>query len=551
MEILLRQEDDALPPVTEHQPVEFVCPAPGGARLALAVDGRTLEAFLRPGDPAWRWRWNPGAAVGVHELQLEASTETSQPARWRLRVLPRKIDQERYAMLLDDVERLAAGLAFALGSAGSEGAAPAPDAARRPGPAEEYYALFEERLDIFERAVRRILARPREQLRRVVEQEPLGGPGAPDIAALAGAARGDLQPAPADVAPELQAALHPGGGLLPATLASARGAPSADFYEHRLLKRLIALLSGRARRIGALAERTAARIERAEGAGARLERTRRIAAGCAEALRRLRELGAAPLLAEVGPLPAFRGPTPLLQRDPAYREVYRTWLALHRSPLITLDTPLFDIPIADLPRLYESWCALQTVQALLELGGAVVGQGIVAAARPDDALPDELDLAVTLAEDRPLLRVQLGDAALTLRYQPRYRPHTAASARRSTPFRSLDRHTRIPDLAIEIERPGAPPQVLVLDAKYRLDAEGGVPQDALADAYAYLGAIGAGGGRAAIGAALLFPGSGAPERYPSGAGAIPLLPGAGSCLPQVIRDWLGRSSERTNDIPSS
>ena len=72
---------------------------------------------------------------------------------------------------------------------------------------------------------------------------------------------------------------------------------------------------------------------------------------------------------------------------------------------------------------------------------------------------------------------------------------------------SLDRHTRVPDIALEIRRDGLPPQVLVFDAKYRLDEDGrGVPQDALADAYAYLGAIGCGGQRATLGAVLLYPG---------------------------------------------
>ncbi|HWQ15622.1 MAG TPA: DUF2357 domain-containing protein, partial [Roseiflexaceae bacterium] len=161
MEISLATEQDALPAAYEHQPVEFTCPPIPGARLALAVDGRPLEAFLRPGDSSWRWRWNPGAAVGLRELRLEADHGAGVVTLgiWRLRVVPGKIDQERYGMLLEDVERLAAGLAFALGGAGSEGAAPAADAPRGPTPAEEYYALFAERLEAFERAVRRIFAR--------------------------------------------------------------------------------------------------------------------------------------------------------------------------------------------------------------------------------------------------------------------------------------------------------------------------------------------------------------------------------------------------------
>lgn len=529
-----------LPAVPEHQPVEFVCPAQPGVRYALSVDGRRLEPFLRPADGAWRWSWNPGAAVGLHEVRLEVQDGgAGLQLAWRLRAVPRKIDQERYALLLDDVERLAAGLAFTLASPASESAAPATDAARRPSPAEEYYALFAERLDSFERAVRRIYARPREQLRRVVGDEPLGGPAAPDAAALAHAARGDLQPAPAGAAPELQRAISAAGGLLPTSLPAARGVPTADFYEHRLLKRLLTVLIGRARRIGGAAASLAARLERSEYAQARLERARRIAEGCDAAIRRLRELRAAPLLAEVEELGAFRGPTPLLQRDPAYREVYRTWLALHRAPFITLTSPLFDIPVADLPHLYEAWCALIVASAMLALG-SLQEQRLVTSSSPADSPADDLDLTVALAEDLPLLRVARGDTTLTLRYQPRYRPlarERSASGPRS-PLGSLDRHTRVPDLAIEVERPGTPLRVFVLDAKYRLEADGGVPQDALAEAYAYLGAIGAAGERRTLGAALLYPGRGAPERYPSGVGAIPLLPGETDHLAAELCAWL-------------
>ncbi|MEN9935664.1 MAG: hypothetical protein RLZZ387_2243 [Chloroflexota bacterium] len=562
-------DDTPLPAVPEHQPVELICPAPPDAPLELAVDGRPLDPFLRPGDPAWRWRWNPGAAVGLHELRLRIAGPRPSEHTWRLRVAPAKIDEERYALLLEDIEHLAAGLAFTLAGAGTEGASPSPASERRPGPAEQYYALFEERLDALERAAQRILARPREQLRHDVAPAPLGGPAAPDGPTLASLPRGELQPAPPGLADELQRTLTPQGGLLPTSLPAPRAAPTIDTYEHRLLKRLLALLAARARRIEALAARLAARLERAEGpASVRRQRANQIAAGCADAARRLRELRAAPPLAEVGPLPAFRGPTPLIQRDPAYREVYRTWLALHQQPLATVDTPLLDIPIADLPHLYESWCALQVAQALASLG-AVREQRLVAASSSPDTPPDDLEHGVALVEGQPLLTVSRGDLTLALRYQPRYRPQgnarragqnaqaspqldneasagiagSAFSVQRSAFLVSLDRHTRVPDLAIELSRPGAPPRVLVLDAKYRLDGEGGVPQDALADAYAYLGAIGSAGERATVGSVILFPGRGAPERYSSGVSALPLLPGAEQDLAAFLAACLGLDIE--------
>ena len=537
--------DDALPALTEHQPAEFACASPGAARLVLSVDGQELEPFLRPADSTWRWRWNPGPAVGLHRVALAAERPDGGARKrdWQLRVLARKIDQERYEALLDDLERAAYGLAYALSGAGAEGAALERAAPWGASPAEHYYALFEQRFESFERAARRIAARPREHMRGALEQEPLDRATKLSDEALADLPRGPFDPAPAGVAPELQEALRPGGGLLPRDLAASRARPTADIYEHRLLKHLLGLLLRRARFVGALAARVAARLAAAEpyagGPSVRRARAEQIAAGCAAAERTLRELRALPFLAEVRPLPAFRGATPLLQRDAAYREIYRMWQAQRQQPYLAFDSPLFAIPIADLPRLYEGWCALQVAHALLALGGEVREQRMVA--RRDPAGDDDLNLGVDLVESAPLLVLARGEWTLTLRYHPKYRPGVAARHDAPLHLASLDRHTRVPDLAIESRRVGEPPRVLLLDAKYRLDADGqGVPQDALADAYTYLGAIGADGRRATLGALLLYPGAGEPERYPSGVGAVPLLPGRAKNLCNLLTDWLPR-----------
>jgi large subunit ribosomal protein MRP49 len=551
MQILLFPQSDApLPPVPEHEPVEFVCAADPSARLALMLDGRALEAFLLPGDPAWRWRWNPGAAVGLRRLHLEVVGPGGDAAfTWALRVLPAKIDVERYALLLEDVQRIAASLAYAFGGAATEGATPQP-APTPPGPLESYYALLTERLDALERATRRILARPREHLRPIQRHAPLGAPGvlAPD--ALARIAEGQLDSAPPDVAPALQQSILPGGGLLPRALPAATGQPTTDIYEHRLLRRVLELLAHRARRIATLAKRDVARLERADGAAAtaRRERAQGIARSCADALARLRELLAEPLVASAGPL-TFRGPTPLLQRDPHYRAVYQAWLELRRTPLITFDTPLLDLPLADLPRLYESWCALRTVEALLPLG-ELRTQRLVTA-RGDEAEPDSLDVHIALAEDTPLLVLARGQTELRLRYQPRYRPRDEGRRMRDegkagassliphpSSLASLDRFTRVPDLALEVWTPGQPPHVIVLDAKYRLDADGDVPQDALADAYAYLGAIGWHASKATIATALLYPGRGQTAVYASGAATVTLLPGQPDVLGELLHEWI-------------
>ena len=544
-----------LPALAEHQPAEFVCSAAPGARLVLRIDGIVLEPFLRPGEATWRWRWNPGTAVGLHRVEL-AIDESSGTARrdLALRVMARKIDQARYEALINDLQRVAYRLVVALGGASAEGAALERGAPWNLSPTEEYYALLEDRLGVFARAVRRIAAQPREQLRDVATREPLGTAAEISAAALAGLARGEFDPAPPEVAAELQAALRPGGGVLPREVAGRAGQPSADTYEHRLLKHLLALLARRARFVGTLATREAARLAAsapaADLAMARRARAEQIVAGCAEASATLRELQALPFLAEVHALLAFRGATPLLQRDAHYREVYRMWQALRQQPQFAFDSPLFATPIADLPRLYESWCAIQVAEALLTLGGELRAQHLIEVRQPRD---DALEHVVALSERAPLLEVTRGEWTITLRYQPRYRPARgearaedaaeAGGARRQAPgaagLGSLDRYTHVPDLAIELRAAGQPPQAIILDAKYRVEADGQrVPQDALADAYTYLGAIGREGRRASLTALLLYPGAGLPEEYSSGVGAIPLLPGHTAHLAAAIGRWL-------------
>jgi large subunit ribosomal protein MRP49 len=516
------------------------------------LDGQPLEPFLRPGEVIWRWRWNPGPAVGVHHAELAATSHDGSTARrvWSLRVATRKIDQDRYQALIEDIQRIAYGILYPLAGASAEGASLSREMPWQHSPIEEYYSLFEQRFEAFERAVRRIAARPREHLRATQERAPLGRAAAIGAEALARLPRGQFEAAPPGIADELQEALRPGGGLLPREVPDAAATPTTDTYEHRLLKHLLGLLTRRARFLSHLAESETTRLATTEGLlGARAIRAAQIAEGCGVAVRHLRDLRSQSFLAEVSPLPSFRGPTPLLQRDPAYREIYRMWLSLRQPPLVAFDSPLFHLPIADMPRLYEVWCALETVQTLLALGGTVREQHLVTQPDPTSEEP-ALDFALDLAEDTPLLVIEHGERMLTLRYQPRYAPRQKAKGKRQRadtppftfyllPFESLDRHTRVPDLSIEIRQPDMQPQVLLLDAKYRLDTDGrGVPQDALSDAYAYLGAIGCSGVRASIGALLLYPGAGTAEIYPNGVGSLPLLPGRANDLQAVLANLL-------------
>ncbi|HMQ34017.1 MAG TPA: nuclease domain-containing protein, partial [Chloroflexaceae bacterium] len=394
-----------------------------------------------------------------------------------------------------------------------------------PTPGEELHTLFGAELARLAAAVERLARRPPDRLAAAVAQVEPGR--LRDFAASAPPRPGVQAPPPDPAAPEGRGEGHDASDGGPASLVAAlaplperSAAPTYDSYEARLLRRLLDSL-----------------WRRLELMVARERLTPELAARAEAARERLRALRGLPFLAGVPPLAAFAGPTARMQRDPDYRAVYRAWRLLRRRPLVTWDAATLSLPVGDLPRLYERWCAAAVALALLELPGcALVAQRVVTG--------EGEERLVALPEGEPLVELEgQGGARLRLRYQPRYRPLGKAGLPASSllphpssfPLGSLDRHTRVPDLAIELARPGEAPALLVLDAKYRLDAAGGVPEDALADAYSYLGAIGtAGGARATLAVALLYPGQGPAETYASGVAALPLLPAAAAAL----RAWL-------------
>ncbi|HEX9951390.1 MAG TPA: DUF2357 domain-containing protein [Rubricoccaceae bacterium] len=181
------------------------------------------------------------------------------------------------------------------------------------------------------------------------------------------------------------------------------------------------------------------------------------------------------------------------------------------------------VPMQDTSVLYETWAALETVRAF------ALAVGAEAPARPfgrDAAgLGPGAEHAVRLVGDRGEVEIVRA---------PRFAGPPALLV-------------QIPDLLVTVRRPSQPAHVVVLDAKYRLDASGAAPPgDALGALHRYRDAIVGPDGRALVRtAAVLFParpGAGfeASRIWSSlgriGVGAVPLLPGA--------TEWLDRLAAR-------
>jgi large subunit ribosomal protein MRP49 len=503
----------------EWETLEFCCVPPSGCTLELVLSGplhrETLQPFLRPGDAAWLWRWNPHNTVGHIELLLTATCASghTETLRAALEIAPGKLDRQRYGRLLDDIQHVSRDLALTLAHS-TAGAALRPpdndDEHQQRALLVEYCRFYEERIAALEGVVMRLARRPYTVLRPESQRLPLDQ--ARDLARV-------------DMADMLRARAV-GAAAGPPEARQEVSAPTTDTYENRVLKRLLREYWRRARLVAAVAASHSYTDRGSGGEAADL-----LADRAQALLRRLHTMRSQPFLAGVSDISRVSGPSQVMRRDTPYRSIYRWWQELRQVPFLHVESPLFQLPIHDLPRLYECWCALQVAQAVLSLPGVTVQEHnlLTQRMRAAPAHAPYLTNRLVLREDAPLLVLHWRWLRLRLRYQPRYRPASEQNGQPgAVPLSSLDRHTHIPDLTLELEplaRIEQPPTLLVFDAKYRLSEQGGVPADALADAYTYLGSIGTpGGARAVQRVALLYPGPHNAEHYPSGVSLLPLLP---------------------------
>lgn len=475
---------DGVPPgnaiLTERQVVEWSCEVPGGATARLTIDGVVLEPFLRPGETIWRWRWQVPAGAGAYEAHLTITSATTH-SEWRdlIRVAPSLLDARRYAMLVSDLTRIAPALVHTLrggrqaaGIIGPGHSDPAALLALLTGSATQRF------ITVLERYLRRP---PKHRLQ-------------PDRPHELGAWRERPDPArwriPADAHPIPKTnwpnRIRP---LRPRSDPAERGLHVAVAVLDRLIVAVQWLL------LADMPSDTRTRLVAISG--------------------RLRALRA-----DI-PVPQSSPPV-LVSWIPRTREeriimAYRR--LIHRRLGAGWEPDLLTIPVREVARLYEVWCAAQVVLCLAQ--------------HPDWQLNAqslcEDDHYLRLPTQRPLLSfTSTSGATVQLRYQPRYAPD-------SRPFCSLDHRVRIPDLALEIIPVQGQPSLILLDAKYRSDADE-LPASALDEGYSYLAGIGDGHGRRVVTAiALIFPSTGAPVTYPSGVTLLPLLPGEPLT---VLRDWL-------------
>jgi hypothetical protein len=318
---------------------------------------------------------------------------------------------------------------------------------------------------------------------------------------------------------------------LPLRVPDVRVEHSVDVYENRLVKVFHEQLVLRLRQLRAVfvANDQLAGVAETEALLARLKIARREAT----------------FLDEVA-LPAHT-PTRLtmvLIRRAPYRAVLERYLEFRREAYVELDQPGLDVPLDNLPDLYELWGTLQVIDVLLEearnLGydsvehrlARQIGRGVYVKVLPDG------EPAVTLRRSKDDRRVQL---------IPQRTFGRTSSGLRSISF------AQKPDVVVEISNADWPPTLLIFDPKYKLRSENQPPTEESEDEqpvpagqpkkididtmHAYRDAIrGTDERRIVEYAAILYPG---PEvRYSAGIEALTADPSRPELLRERVRSVL-------------
>lgn len=521
--------------IVETRAVEITCaPVAGAVTAGLMVGSDDCgPPVVRLGRPEWSWEWQPRGRVGTFAVRLVVQRHDVPDDVWNysLVVAPTRLEQDHYRQLLVAIQRTAVGLVFALGG-GATGMSALPNEAGPDSLLAEFWTRLRAEIDLAH-AITSALSRHYQAASRATRRiSDLSELTDLPIASLARATEGGLDELDGAIGAPLDRLLPrsaSGKTQVPRSLPVVSSTTTREIYEHRLLLRLIDELGWRCDFVWhELAREMTWRVRAqafAQHEQHELKDWREQVRTAGRLLDRCRRSG---FLEDVTPLAEWKGPSERMRRDPRYRKLGELWRMVHGRPFIALQSPAFDLPVGDLPGLYEQWCLLEVARILSSMG-EVIEQQFLEAQEHDGRAGRHVVWRVRLLQDRPLLRIRRGGGEeLDLSYQRRFRPQEG----HGLGFGSLDPFLRVPDIVIGLNRPDQAPALLVFDAKYRVESNGGIPEEALGDAYTYHAALGYAGRQISRGVFLLFPGSAGFEQ--EAVGAIPLMPGQAGSLAEVI-----------------
>lgn len=451
----IRQENDGqswqvwpvleqIPPgaIREGASYLFVLQACDQAQAAdLLIDDVPVEA-LRSREPDTAvWRWTPGFHAGTVEVQL--SIPGAGLRRFEIITDPdiRKLTRDDFDTMvrevLEDTQALFSISAFRKGVARQR--------SNRPPPLARLEYL-RSRADVIVHTVELIARAPRHYLRAdevVLPTHRARRATGPEIVR---SFRSGLIRTETGTPSPLPEAL---GGRLPERIRVRQCHNSVDLPEHRQMK---ACLLSWAAWLNGVAD-TLSRLERSSDTEIRgtadhwAVRTRHIA-------RRLHNAARTGFMRDVSESTATLNMTSLFRNDPRYLRFYRLWQDMNLG-LAALFGDFLQMPLARTHELYELWCFLRLLRAATQEYG-----------------PDGVDLkplflsdasgGVTLAAGAVSVAVGAGKM---LCFQRQYREYWIEPDGQGSFSRTM-----VPDIVLANGGSDGPEkQVIILDAKYRID----------------------------------------------------------------------------------
>ena len=471
--------------------------------------------------------FNFGRQVGKTTFDVEVGPECISVT---LEVVPTKLDyQTDYQRLVSEVQSVTRGLALAFMRSTHQSAAHGTDTASPL----DWIAGLRGAVHGLSGSIGHINRHPYRHLHRRVELAATHRLKRPDSVARRSIMRGKGTGS---------AVVVPGVGIVRERIPAVVARTTMDTPEHRWIANQLSEIELRlqqmAREMGSTSQPESSNRS-SERDAARSDEVTRIARRV-DHVRRLEVLSAASQLKQAVP------PSLTLMSAPGYREAYRALTSLRLA--LEVRGGALELEMKDLHELYEIWCYLETVSIASRIAGENPEFGSLI-----HTSANGLHIAVMRGRD---CDVRLTDHArtLTLAFNRTYDGDTGRQR---------------PDIVLILSYPSRPELVIVLDAKYRVDASSqyrqqhgapGPPIDAMNELHRYRDAIvrnfGTQAYRPTVRAVALFPltqietagyeaNSGLCRSLRTlGVGALPFLPGNTELVEAWLRELLGLPDEQ-------
>lgn len=431
---------------TEWMPalVEIEMDATGWASAELLVQGLPLPLTLRrlEGRPRVIAEW-PRSGPGRYAVSVSSSAGDDSD---EVMIPPAKLSQASFTTLLTDLEaRLPAAVAIALQRAGGmSGVTILP-------PEETTVAQELARL---RRAVYGTEARPGlVHVLHELARDPHHMLMSETLWVDRARAR---RPHPAQLAYAVTLPGNLGTDGIPLRVIDQRVEPTVDLYENRLVRLFIDQVQLRLRRLDRYLQ------------GTKQEQVHDLVRAMVTELQRARRHAKfLDLVTPIAHLPTRI--TMVILKRPHYRAALEGYLELHRSLAVRMEDPRLDAPLENVPGLYQLWGTMQVITVLLEVavqhGYRLIQQRLVHR-EPSGAF---------------VRLVPAGHIALSMKHfehQTELRLVPEWSFGKTGRLRSIS-YSQIPDVTVEVRRPGQRPHLYLFDPKYKLAGE--LSEDAPSD----------------------------------------------------------------------